>query len=85
MSGLHTSRTAASHSGIWGQVVALAQHMPIVDDLIRVNHARPGPLTAPPPSAIDSPPGAPTLVKTSRGTPVFQPVDLEHLTPGGSC
>jgi hypothetical protein len=64
----------------WGEVVALAQRQPIVSYLIRVRNARPGALVTPPLTASGPLSDGPRLVKTSRGTPVFQPVVLERLT-----
>lgn len=64
----------------WGEVVALAQREPIVNYLIRVRNARPGTLATPPLTATGPLPSGPGLLKTSRATPVFQPVTLERLT-----
>lgn len=57
----------------WGQVVALAQRAPLTDYLIRVAHARPGPLIAP--AAIGTP-RAPAVIKVAGSTPASATLDL---------
>jgi hypothetical protein len=59
----------------WGQVAALAQRLPLVDYLIRVRHARSGPLTLPATVAIPSA-QPPAPLRTVGGTPVTQPVGV---------
>ena len=57
----------------WGQVVALAQRAPLTDYLIRVAHARPGPLIAPAALGV---PRAAAVIKVAHSTPVSASVDL---------
>jgi hypothetical protein len=63
----------------WGQVAALAQHVPLTRYLIQVRHARPGPLILPAALADPSAP-APAPIRTAAGTPVTQPVSVGHAT-----
>jgi hypothetical protein len=59
----------------WGQVVALAQRAPLIDYLIQVRRAGPGPIAWPAGTAVP-PPVRPTVLAAPRGTPVAQPVVL---------
>ena len=63
----------------WGQVAALAQRVSLLDYLIQVRHARPGPLNMPAAAAIQ-PDRAPAIMKTAGGTSVSESVDLQHST-----
>ncbi len=63
----------------WGAVVALAQRVPLVDYLIQVRHAHPGPLYAPA-NIASEPSSAPLLIRTAGGSPVSQPLDLPGAT-----
>ena len=55
----------------WGAVLALAERAPLTDFLVSVRHARPGPLFAPPSSAIGTP-QPPRVVALTRGSAVEQ-------------
>jgi hypothetical protein len=55
----------------WGQVVALAQRRPLIDYLVEVQHARPGPLVMPRMASISAP-QAPTILRVTRNTPVSE-------------
>jgi hypothetical protein len=61
----------------WGQVLMLAQRDPLIDYLIQVRKARPGPLSLPPAlAALAASAPAPMPIKAVGGTAVSQPVDL---------
>ena len=53
----------------WGQVIALAQRHSLENFLIRVRHARPGPLTVPTVRSLTRP-HPPRSIRVSRTTPV---------------
>ena len=59
----------------WGQVLALAQRVPLTDCLIQVRHAAPGPLALPPGQAIP-PPKPPMVLAAPHGSAVSLAVRL---------
>ena len=63
----------------WGQVAALAQRTSLLDYLIHVRDARPGPLSMPANAAV-RPTRPVTPVKATGGTPAYQPIDLPSGT-----
>ncbi|MGP8001733.1 MAG: hypothetical protein ACLPKI_31075 [Streptosporangiaceae bacterium] len=63
----------------WGQVVALAQQVPLTSYLIDVRAARPGPLEMPAIAAVQ-PPIRPKVIQAVDDTPVSESVDLPGST-----
>ena len=61
----------------WGSVLALAQRAPLIDYLVTVRHARPGPLVAP---ALRTPAVAPAVLDATAGSPVAQQLELTAAT-----
>ena len=63
----------------WGQVVALAQRTSLLNYLIQVRRAGPGPVELPAAAAAAPVPAA-TLVKTVSSSPVTRPVTVQGAT-----